>query len=331
MQDNPLVSIIVPVYKVEPYLRRCLNSIVNQTYTNLEIILVDDGSPDNCPAICDEYAAKDSRIIVIHKENGGLSDARNAGLNICLGDYVYFVDSDDVIFENTIDSLVAPLDDSYYDIVIGDYSASNDTSSKRHVVCPHEKLKTNLEIMENFCLGKFPICAWNKLCSRKFLIENHLFFKKGLLFEDQLWCCELATKLHSVRFISKKTYWYRIRFDSIMNSSKINFEQRMDSWLYIIQACRALLNKDVYKENCETDYFFLLKLTEISKALVLHQAPFHHYMKELSIIFGKNVIYFWWKYSHNIKKFFFAVLSHLPSFVCHHILYLNFKYIDKPT
>ena len=84
---KPLVSIIIPIYKVECYLHRCVDSIINQTYTNLEIILVDDGSPDSCPQICDEYASKDNRIVVIHKKNGGLSDARNTGLNICRGDY----------------------------------------------------------------------------------------------------------------------------------------------------------------------------------------------------------------------------------------------------
>ena len=91
------ISIIVPVYKVEKYLDKCVRSIVEQTYKNLEIILVDDGSPDNCPAMCDEWARKDSRIAVIHKENGGVSSARNAGLAACTGDYVGFVDSDDWI------------------------------------------------------------------------------------------------------------------------------------------------------------------------------------------------------------------------------------------
>ena len=103
---QPLVSVIVPIYKVEPYLRRCLDSIVKQTYTNLEIILVDDGSPDGCPQICDEYAARDKRIIVIHKKNGGLSDARNAGLDICKGEYISFVDSDDWTNENYIANLL---------------------------------------------------------------------------------------------------------------------------------------------------------------------------------------------------------------------------------
>ena len=92
-----LVSVVVPVYKVERYLDKCIGSIVKQTYTNLEIILVDDGSPDNCPQMCDEWAKKDARIRVIHKENGGLSDARNAALDICTGTYVVFVDSDDYV------------------------------------------------------------------------------------------------------------------------------------------------------------------------------------------------------------------------------------------
>lgn len=95
--DQPKISIIVPVYKVEPYLRKCLDSIIAQTYTNLEIILVNDGSPDNCGAICDEYAAKDTRIIVIHKENGGVSSARNMGLDVATGEYIGYVDSDDWI------------------------------------------------------------------------------------------------------------------------------------------------------------------------------------------------------------------------------------------
>ena len=92
---NELISVIVPVYNVEKYLNKCIQSIVSQTYKNLEIILVDDGSPDNCPKMCDDWAAADSRIKVIHKQNGGLSSARNAALDIAVGDYLFFIDSDD--------------------------------------------------------------------------------------------------------------------------------------------------------------------------------------------------------------------------------------------
>ena len=95
--ENPKISVIVPVYKVEAYLDKCVRSIMDQTYRNLEIILVDDGSPDDCPAMCDAWAEKDSRIRVIHKENGGLSDARNAGMAVATGEYIGFIDSDDYI------------------------------------------------------------------------------------------------------------------------------------------------------------------------------------------------------------------------------------------
>ena len=102
---EPLISVIVPIYKVEAYLRDCVDSILAQTYRNLEVILVDDGSPDNCGAICDEYAEKDSRVTVLHKVNGGLSDARNAGMAACGGEYLMFVDSDDWLAEDSVATL----------------------------------------------------------------------------------------------------------------------------------------------------------------------------------------------------------------------------------
>ncbi len=100
--NEPLISVIVPVYKVEKYFDECVESIVNQTYRNLEIILIDDGSPDNCPQMCDDWTKRDARIRVIHKENGGLSSARNAGLDVCKGEYIAFVDSDDFIHRDYV-------------------------------------------------------------------------------------------------------------------------------------------------------------------------------------------------------------------------------------
>ena len=114
--NNELVSVIVPVYKVEPYLDRCVASILAQTYPNLEVILVDDGSPDNCPALCDAWAQRDARIRVIHKKNGGQSDARNVGLDAASGAYISFVDSDDYIAENFIETLYDLLHEYHTDI-----------------------------------------------------------------------------------------------------------------------------------------------------------------------------------------------------------------------
>lgn len=103
--ESSKISIIVPVYKVEQYLERCVKSLINQTYKNIEIILVDDGSPDQCPKMCDDYASEDSRIKVIHKKNGGLSDARNAGLDAATGEFIAFVDSDDWVEIDFIETL----------------------------------------------------------------------------------------------------------------------------------------------------------------------------------------------------------------------------------
>ncbi len=121
MMNSPKISVIVPVYKTEKYLEKCISSIVNQNYKNLEIILVDDGSPDNCPKICDEWAKKDSRIIVIHKNNGGLADARNAALEIYTGDYVVFIDSDDWVDSDYVSFLYSKINDSKADVVCCDF------------------------------------------------------------------------------------------------------------------------------------------------------------------------------------------------------------------
>ena len=107
--SNPLISVIVPIYNVEQYLHECIDSIISQTYNNLEIILVDDGSPDRCPQICDEYKQKDNRICVIHKNNGGQSDARNKGLEVATGKFISFIDGDDVITKDFVETLYEPL------------------------------------------------------------------------------------------------------------------------------------------------------------------------------------------------------------------------------
>ena len=113
---NPLISVIVPIYNVEKYLARCVDSIVNQTYKNLEIILIDDGSPDLCPQMCDDYAEKDSRIKVVHKKNGGLSDARNAGMAVATGEYISFIDSDDYVSDDFFECLLDVMNKENSDI-----------------------------------------------------------------------------------------------------------------------------------------------------------------------------------------------------------------------
>ena len=222
--SSPLVSIIIPIYKVEPYLRRCLDSIVNQTYTNLEIILVDDGSPDGCPQICDEYAAKDKRIVVIHKENSGLSDARNAGLDICKGEYISFVDSDDIIDLNTIKSMLDLNQGSAIIIAnIEIFTGSDEAYISKKTHCNSTSCKTisSDDLLSILC-KEGPVYL-RSVCGK--LIKKELFqnirFPKGKLYEDMYVNYLLYYKAHQASYISSSLYYYRgKRPGSIMNNTK---------------------------------------------------------------------------------------------------------------
>ena len=217
--NQPLVSIIVPIYKVEPYLRRCLDSIVNQTYTNLEIILVDDGSPDNCPEICEEYAAKDNRIIVIHKENGGLSDARNAGLDICKGEYVYFIDSDDFVSSNAISILLNACEQNKADIAVGNhYSFHKESEISKETEKAVFRNISFEEAMRKQCFFSHEftqiVVAWNKLI--KTGIAKRFYFPKGLICEDNYTTFKYFYKTKAVA-TNTILYYYQNRKESIVN------------------------------------------------------------------------------------------------------------------
>lgn len=187
MNQPELISIIVPVYKVQNYLDKCVESIVEQTYKNLEIILVDDGSPDNCPAMCDEWAKKDSRIKVIHKKNGGLSSARNAGLDVCTGDYIGFVDSDDWIepdmYEYLLDiGMKNNADVSRCEFVI---EAENSDITVDFQNDSELSMLSGDELIIELVNGDYSEGAmWNKLYKRK--LFDSVRFKEGITIEDCL-------------------------------------------------------------------------------------------------------------------------------------------------
>lgn len=219
---QPLVSIIIPIYKVEPYLRCCLDSIVNQTYTNLEIILVDDGSPDGCPKICDEYAAKDNRIVVIHKENGGLSDARNAGLDVYKGDYVYFIDSDDIIPSNCIYALFEILSKEDADIASSSFEEFfNDDPPSENLSqsVPYTSMNASevlVLLCENKTKGIMSSCM--KIYKRECF--DGIRFPKGKLYEDARINYKIYYKCKKICYTSVPLYYYRIRQGSIMANTK---------------------------------------------------------------------------------------------------------------
>lgn len=218
---NDLISVILPIYNVEKYLRKCVDSLLKQTYKNLEIILVDDGSPDNCPLICDELAKIDSRVKVLHKKNGGLSDARNYGLDHCNGNYVVFVDSDDFVNINMIDYLYKAIKNQNADIAICNFRNVYENELINYEInepMKDVKLFKDEQIINNLFndLQLIFTVAWNKLYKRE--IFNNIRYKKGKLHEDEFAIHYILNNCKKVVFVNQELYYYVQRQGSIMDS-----------------------------------------------------------------------------------------------------------------
>lgn len=215
---SKIISVIIPVYKVEQYLNQCIASVTRQTYQQLEILLVNDGSPDRCGMMCDEWAKRDQRIKVIHKENGGLSDARNAGLNAARGAYIAFVDSDDLIAPTMMEQLLDALEYESADIAECNYTLftneplAKDNSDYKKVVGYGVKEAMHLLLNEH----TFKYTVWNKLYRRE--IFQSLQFEIGKLHEDVFFTYQAFGLCHRIAKIEDSLYYYRQRSDSIMGS-----------------------------------------------------------------------------------------------------------------
>lgn len=306
-----LVSIIVPIYKVEPYLRRCLDSIVNQTYTNLEIILVDDGSPDGCPQICDEYAAKNNRIVVIHKENGGLSDARNAGLDICKGEYVSFVDSDDWVEKNYIESLLYIAIKENADITIGENFISrnkNISINKSYNTKVYISKDAIFHLLKNNHIA-FTV-SWGKLYKRE--LFSSLRFPIGKYHEDEFTTYILFYNSKKIAYTSEILYYYDQRAGSIVSTRHpwdvleyleqryIFFKEKRESDLLPLllpPLCWQLLcaywhqsknNKNISNNYLNKLHFYIKEFQHIKKPL-LHYIPLKifAYIPQLYLIYRR--------------------------------------------
>lgn len=211
------ISIIVPVYKVEAYLPKCIESIIHQTYHDLEIILVDDGSPDKCGEICDQYAQKDERIHVIHKENGGVARARNDGIEYASGDYISFIDSDDWIAENAYEILHQGLKQHDADCAVGKCVTVID---KNGVLTPKKspdspvRCETASEAMKHVLLSGSAV--WNRLFKRE--VFQHVRFPLDRVNDDEVVALHAYAECQKIVFLNKDTYYYRIRQNSITTS-----------------------------------------------------------------------------------------------------------------
>ncbi len=242
MERNPLVSIIVPIYNVEKRLEICLKSILGQTHKNLEIILVDDGSPDNCGKICDEYAKKDSRIKVIHQENGGLSRARNSGIDIACGEYLAFIDSDDYVADDYIEFMLNNLLKTGADISAcgalfvhpsGKTERQYD-DDKLYVIDKHEALR-------RMCYNDgFFVTAWDKLYKKE--LFSTVRYNAGKVFEDTGTTYKVVDKAEKIVFQCIPKYFYIISEDNssitkcTFNEKKLDYVEMADEMAEYIKA-----------------------------------------------------------------------------------------------
>lgn len=252
----PSISIIVPVYKVEQYIERCVQSVLSQRGFDVQLILVDDGSPDRCGAICDELAAASKNTIVLHKENGGLSDARNAGIRAATGEYLLFLDSDDRLVEGCLERIDAILESKRPDVLVGQYKAVNESSGATLFDKDCELRRGEIESGEDDRVfgelrrARISPCAWRYVVRREFLTDNGLFFEKGLLCEDAHWTPRLLCAARSLALNQEPFYEYNIRAASIMTTA--NFKRVSD----LLRIARE--NYDFAKElpQSKRDYVF---------------------------------------------------------------------------
>lgn len=243
----PLFSIIIPVYNVEAYLRRCIDSVLSQTFADYEIILVDDGSPDRSGEICDEYARRDSKIRVIHKSNGGSSDARNTGTEYARGEYIIYLDSDDEWIDNHgLESIADIVADSKPDAVIFG-NVDYDPTSKKSIVSRggyDESVLNSLPVpaLAEILIhsGNFPGAAWLFAVNKKFLSDIRLDFLTGVSGEDYDWIIKVFSHAKSIKMLNRTIYQYRYNSDGSITSVPrlsgiMGIHNAIDQWMHSSQ------------------------------------------------------------------------------------------------
>ena len=304
---NPLISVIVPVYKVEMYLKRCIDSIVTQTYSNIELILIDDGSPDNCPQICESYKEKDSRIVVIHKKNEGLSAARNKGLDIAHGDYITFIDSDDWVSTEYLSKLYSSIKETNADIAIVNHKQVTDfpvkLSKKNRTIRLFSRQEALFELIAR--QNQPFVISCGKLYRKE--LFNAIRFPTGKCHEDEFTSHLLINKVSRIVYSDRTLYFYYQRPDSITRENHIldaidAFENRLNftiennlkdlisfaainlCWKYLNFAYEKYLKKDDYKHILTKakkikSLMHLRRATDLALFIFLQHPKIYFYIK----------------------------------------------------
>lgn len=318
-----MISVIVPVYKVEDYLDQCVQSIVSQTYTDLEIILVDDGSPDNCPAMCDAWAKRDSRIKVIHKKNGGLSDARNAGLEIAAGEYISFVDSDDWIENDILQLSLQCAKKNNADIV----AFGVDWIHLDHIENPHPLHSAVYYGTDNIVRTYFQSCmvltiACNKLYKAEIL--SCITFPVGKLHEDEFFTYRVLAKANTVAVIDTIGYHYRQHSNSIMGTYNLRhldaLEAMKEKAIFLSQNYADLLPRFRREQMsfCLNQYCMILQHLSADPDKI-GRRYIHSYIREIGLSIKDLKSASWKEILRHIAIFFSVDLTAL--------LYIRFSHM----
>ncbi|SMC98076.1 glycosyltransferase family 2 protein [Sporomusa malonica] len=263
----PKVSIIVPVYNVQEYLRRCIDSILKQTFTDYQLILVNDGSPDQCPAICDEYAASDKRIEVIHKKNGGLSSARLAGFQLAKGDYICFADSDDYLDECMIEKLYSSCVSEDADIALCGYYTANDNQAKAHKLPFDTNIIQKDEITSNFVLPiighiyslgyiNLPGFLWLRLFKKEILDKKCFVSEREFYTEDVIFNLLIAPKCQRIAIVNIPLYYYWQNLQSLTNKYRKNlWKLLLNRYYFYVDYCQQNKLSEKAKDRLDFNLF----------------------------------------------------------------------------
>lgn len=315
------ISIIIPVYNVEKYLRRCLNSIINQTYKDIEIILVDDGSTDNSGKICDEYKEKDNRIVVIHKENGGLSDARNAGIDIAKGKYIGFIDSDDFADIRMYEILYNNLKNTDSDLSICNLYQFSD---EKEVYGTEDNEKITIynkkEFFENMYNDPLNfVVAWNKLYKKE--IFDNIRYPKGRVVEDSAVLHYIIDKCEKIVITNLELIYYFYRNDSILHNPKYNLIDELD-FVYD-RACYLKKNGYIEAYNKTIENY-------IDRFIFIHENFYDNNLKDNIYKKYKKIMKEFlkdYKYSSFKKKIKYKIFNTSLNF--YYYMKKTFKYLDN--
>lgn len=264
MKETPFVSIIVPVYKAEQCLARCVDSILWQTINNWELLLIDDGSPDNSGVLCDKYAEKDERIKAFHKENGGVSSARNLGLEKAQGEYVTFIDADDYVSEDYIEKMAAC---ASADLIICGFTNEGETTFKPDAVKIEDLNNNNPFLYTLFEVPYYLDTPWCKLFKNEILRQNKLSFDRKLkLSEDTLFCYQFVSKIHTISVVPDSLYTYDGQW-----GGESKYQLSYDELSYMLKSIVESINSVNTRFNSKIDSKY--KCFHISKLIGL----FAHY------------------------------------------------------